>query len=87
MCREVQMDLGIDYKKEIIDLSKELPDDELKELIDFGKFLKARKRRFNYMEVKDSAEYVRKLREQEGKKFKSGKKFIEELIEWQKSNS
>lgn len=81
------MDLGIDYKKEIIDLSKELPDDELKELIDFGKFLKARKRRFNYMEVKDSAEYVRKLREQEGKKFKSGKKFIEELIEWQKSNS
>ena len=81
------MDLGIDYKKEIINLSKELPDDELKKLIDFGKFLKARKRRFSYMEVKDSAEYVRKLREEEGKKFKSGKKFIEELIEWQKSNS
>ena len=72
--------------KEIINLSKELPDDELKELIDFGKFLKARKRGFSYMEVNDSAEYVRMLREEEGKKFKSGKKFIEELIEWQKSN-
>jgi hypothetical protein len=81
------MDLGIDYKKEIINLSRELPDDELKELIDFGQFLKAKKRKFSYMEVKDSAEYVRKLREEGGKKFKSGKDFIEELIKWQKSES
>jgi hypothetical protein len=87
MLKEVQMDLGIDYKKEIINLSKELPDDELKELIDFGQFLKAKKRSFSFTEVKDSPEYVRKLREEEGRKFKSGKKFIEELIEWQKSNS
>jgi hypothetical protein len=81
------MDLGIDYKKEIINLSRELPDDELMELIDFGQFLKAKKRKFSYMEVKDSAEYVRKLREEGGKKFKSGKDFIEELIKWQKSES
>lgn len=81
------MDLGIDYKKQIINLSKELPDDELKELIDFGRFLKTKSRRFTYMEVKDSSEYLRKLREEEGRRFKSGKKFIEELIEWQKSNS
>lgn len=79
------MELGIDYRKEIINLSKELPDDKLKELIDFGQFLKARKKRFSYMEVKNSAEYVRKFREEEGRKFKSGKKFIEELITWQKS--
>ena len=39
------------------------------------------------MAVKDSAEYVRKLREEEGKKFKSGKEFIEELIKWQRSES
>ncbi len=81
------MDLGIDYKKEIINLSKELPNDELKELIDFAQFLKAKKERFSYVAVKDSAEYVRKLREEEGKKFKSGKDFIEELIKWQKSES
>jgi len=37
------------------------------------------------MAVKDSVEYVRKLRKEEGKKFKSGKDFIEELIKWQKS--
>ena len=81
------MDLGIDYKKEIINLSKELPNDELKELIDFAQFLKAKKERFSYLAAKDSAEYVRKLREEEGKKFKSGKDFIEELIKWQKSES
>jgi hypothetical protein len=39
------------------------------------------------MQVKDSAEYVRKLRDREGKRAKSGKNFIEELIQWQKSNS
>jgi len=30
---------------------------------------------------------VKKLRIKEGKRVKSGEKFIEELIEWQKSNS
>jgi len=81
------MSVTIDYRKEIINVSKELPKEKLKELIDFAQFLKAKKERFSYMAVKDSAEYVRKLRGEEGKKFKSGKEFIEELIRWQKSES
>ena len=81
------MRIAIDYRKEIINVSKELPEEKLKELIDFAQFLKAKKKRFSYMEVKDSAEYMRKLREEEGKKFKSGKDFIEELIKWQKLES
>lgn len=81
------MRLAIDYRKEIINLSKELPNDKLKELVDFAQFLKAEKGRFTYMQVRDSAEHVRKLRAEEGKRLKSGRKFIEELIEWQKSNS
>ena len=81
------MGLAIDYRKEIINVSKELPKEKLKELIDFAQFLKAKKERFSYMEARDSAEYVRKLREEEGKKFKSGKDFIEELIKWQKLGS
>ena len=81
------MRIAIDYRKEIINVSKELPEEKLKELIDFAQFLKAKKKRFSYMEVKDSAEYVRKLRQEEGKKFKSGKDFIEELIKWQKLGS
>jgi len=81
------MDLRVDYKKEIMNVSKELPEEKLKELVDFAQFLKTKKERFSYVAVKDSAEYVRKLREEEGKKFKSGKDFIEELIKWQKSES
>jgi hypothetical protein len=81
------MGLAIDYRKEIINVSKELPEEKLKELVDFAQFLKAKKERFSYVLVKDSVEYVRKLREEEGKKFKSGKDFIEELIKWQKSES
>jgi len=79
------MGLAIDYRKKIINVSKELPEEKLKELIDFAQFLKAKKEGFSYMAVKDSVEYVRKLRKEEGKKFKSGKDFIEELIKWQKS--
>jgi len=81
------MRIATDYRKEIINVSKELPEEKLKELIDFAQFLKAKKKGFSYMEAKDSAEYVRKLREEEGKKFKSGKDFIEELIKWQKLES
>jgi len=77
----------VDYRKEIMNLSKELPDDELRELIDFAQFLKAKKEGFSYMRVWDTAEYVRKLRIKEGARVKTGKKFIEELIKWQKSNS
>lgn len=81
------MSVGMDYREEIVNLSKELPDHELREVIDFAQFLKAKKQGFTYMEVKESTEYVRKLRVREGKRVKSGRKFIEELIEWQKSNS
>ena len=75
---------ALDYKKEIIN-PKELPEDKLIELIDFAQFLKARKERFTFMQVRDSAEYVRKIRTNEAKRTKSGKRFIDELIEWQKS--
>ena len=81
------MGLAIGYRKEIMNVSKELPEEKLKELVDFAQFLKAKEKGFSYMEVKDSAEYMRKLREQEGRKFKSGKDFIEELIRWQRSES
>jgi len=81
------MGLAIDYRKEIINVSKELPEEKLKELVDFAKFLKAKKERFSYMEVRDSAEYVRKLREEDAKRFRSGKDFIEELVKWQESES
>jgi len=81
------MSVGMDYREEIVNLSKELPDHELREVIDFAQFLKEKKQGFTYMEVKESTEYVRKLRVREGKRVKSGRKFIEALIEWQKSNS
>jgi len=81
------MRVTLDYKKEIINLTKELPEDKLRELIDFAQFLKAKEEGFTYMQVGDSAECVRKLRIKEGKRVKSRKKFIEELSEWQKSNS
>jgi len=81
------MSISGDYRKEIINVSKELPKEKLRVLVDFAQFLKARKKGFSYMQVKDSAGYVGKLREEEGKKFKSGKDFIEELIKWQKLES
>jgi len=81
------MSVTIDYRNEIVNLSKELHDGELRELVDFAQFLKAKKEGFTYMQVRNSAEYVRKLRTKEGKRAKSGKNFIEDLIQWQKSNS
>ena len=81
------MSVTVDYRKEIVNLSRELPDGELRALIDFAQFLKAKKEGFTYMQVRDSAEYVRKLRTRQGKRAKSGNTFIEELIQWQKSNS
>ena len=81
------MEITLNYKKEIEKLTRDLPEDKLRELIDFARFLKAKSEGFTYMQVEDSAEYVRKLRMKEGKKVKSGKKFIEEIIKWQKSNS
>jgi hypothetical protein len=81
------MGVAIGYRKEIINVTRGLPDEKLKELVDFAKFLRAKKESFSYMELKDSAEYLRKLRAEEGRTFKSGKDFIEELIKWQESES
>jgi hypothetical protein len=85
--RETSMRVATDYRKAIVNLSRELPDGELRELVDFAQFLKAKKEGFSYMQVKDGGEYVGKLRAGEGRRARSGKKFIEELIQWQKSNS
>jgi len=81
------MSVAVDYKKEIMDLTRYLSKDELKELIDFARFLKDKEVGFTYTQVKDSAEYIRDLRIKEGGRVRSGKKFIKELIEWQKSAS
>jgi hypothetical protein len=77
---------AIDYRNEIMDLSRELSDRKLQELIDFARFLKAKEEEFTYKDIKDSREYVEKIRINEGERTKSGKRFIQELIEWQKSN-
>ncbi len=81
------MGTAINYKKEIINLTKKLSESKIKELIDFAQFLKLKEEGFSYTHVEDSAGYVRKLRAGEGRRIKSGKKYIEELIEWQKLSS
>ena len=81
------MTVTLEHKKKIINLTKEMSEDKLKELVDFAQFLNAKKEEFTYGQVKNSSEYVRQMRIKEVKKVKSGKRFIEELIEWQKSNS
>lgn len=81
------MSITMDYKRELINITGDLPDKELREVLNFARFLKAKKEGFSYIQVKDSAEYVRALRAGEGKKAKSAKKFIEDIIEWQKSVS
>ena len=82
------MGIAANYKKEIISASKELPEDKLRELADFAQFLKAKMEGFTYMQIKeDSVEYVKKIRNKEAIKAKTGKRFIQELIQWQDSNS
>ena len=80
------MGVEVNFRKEIVNLSKGLPHGQLREIIDFARFLRAKKEGFTYMQVIDSVEYIKKLRAEEGGKIKSGRKFIRELIEWQKSN-
>jgi len=81
------MSVAVDYKRELMTITKDLPAKEVREVLDFARFLKAKKEGFSYMQVKDSAEYVKTLRTKEGKRAKSAKNFIEELVEWQKSGS
>ena len=75
----------IKYKKQIVDLTKDLTEDKFKELITFAQFLRAKQEGFSYSHIEDSAEYVRKLRVKENRQSITGKNYIEEIIEWQKS--
>ena len=79
------MGTTIKYKKQIIDLTKDLTEDKVKELITFAQFLRAKQEGFSYSHIEDSAEYVRKLRLKENRQSITGKNYIEEIIEWQKS--
>ncbi len=81
------MRAATDYKRELMTITKDLPDKEVREVLDFARFLKAKKEGFSYLQIKDSTEYVMTLRAKEGKRVKSAKKFIDELVEWQKSAS
>lgn len=81
------MSMVMDYKKEIINVMKELSNNRIKELVDFAEFLRAQESGFSYKQVNDSVDYIRKLRMQEGERIKSGEKFIREIIEWQKLES
>jgi hypothetical protein len=81
------MSVMMDYRRQILDLTKGLPIEMIKELIDFAQFLKTKRNNFSYSQIDNSAEYVGDLRRKDGKKGKTGKKFIEELIEWQRLNS
>lgn len=81
------MATAVNYKKEIMNLTKELPENKLKELIDFAEFLNTKKEDRVFMQMGDSAAYIRKLRAAEAKRVKTGKRFIEELMEWQKLRS
>jgi hypothetical protein len=76
------MATAVKYKKEIMNLTKDLPENELKELIDFAEFLKAKKEETVFIQVRDSAAYIRKFRTAEAKRVKTGKRFIEELMKW-----
>jgi hypothetical protein len=75
----------INYKKQIMDLTENLTEDKVKELITFAQFLKAKQEGFSYQLVEDGAKYLRKLRLKETRQNRSGKDYIDEIIEWQKS--
>lgn len=74
------------YREDLINLTKELPSSKVRELWNFARFLKIKDSGFSYKNVIHSDEYVKKMREEEGRKLKSGKNFVEELLEWQKSD-
>ena len=74
------MAIAVKYMKEIMNLTKDLPESRLKELIDFTEFLKAKKEDSDFMQMGDSTTYIRKIRTAEAKRVKTGKRFIEELM-------
>ncbi len=85
------MELKSDYQAKIQNIAKQLPAEKLGEVLAFVEFLYHKEKGFDYTRVENSAEYVRRLREEqsftpEGKQ-KDGREFLRELIEWQASNS
>ena len=80
------MATAIKYKKQIMDLTNNLSEDKVVELINFAQFLKAKQEEFSYVQIEDSAEYVRKMRSKERRQKTTGKNYIDEIIEWQKSD-
>ena len=85
------MEVKSDYQAKIQNIAKMLPPEKLGEVLDFMEFLYHKEKGFNYTSVENSAEYVRRLREQESLtpegKQKDGREFLKELIEWQESIS
>ena len=85
------MELKSDYQAKIQNIAKMLPPEKLGEVLDFMEFLYHKEKGFDYTRVENSAQYVRKLREEQsftpGGKQKNGREFLRELIEWQESNS
>lgn len=79
------MATAIKYKKQIMDLTNNLSEDKVIELINFAQFLKAKQEGFSYEQIEDSAEYVRELRLKENHQKTNRQNYIDEIIEWQKS--
>ena len=80
-----------DSQAKIQNIAKMLPPEKLQEVLDFMEYLYQKEKGFDYTGVENSAQYVRKLREeqsstQEGKQ-KDGREFLKELIEWQELSS
>ncbi len=79
-----------DCQEKIQNIAKKLPAEKLREVLDFMEFLYQKNKEFDYTMTENSAEYVRRLREeqsltQEGQQ-KDGQEFLKELIEWQESS-
>lgn len=87
MAKDIYMGTAINYKKQIIELTKGLTEEKIQDLIAFGQFLKAKQEGFSYTQITDSVAYVRDMRIKEAKRSGSGKNFIQDLMEWQKSES
>ncbi len=81
----MSMGTSVKYKKQIMDLTENLKEDKVKELISYAQFLKAKQEGFSYSKIEDSAEYLRKLRSRETRRNITGRDYIEEIIKWQKS--
>ena len=85
------MEVKSDYQAKIQNIAKILPAEKLGEVLDFMEFLYQKEKGLNYSRVENSAEYVRRLRDEESftqvGKQKDGREFLKELIEWQESNS